>query len=321
MTRPIGSAENTEAGLLTPEAAALLNGIRANGFQGWAALGLEQSRAAILQLKDLAGPAQPIRRLERIPLPNTDALLYLPESSVPVPVLLYMHGGGWVLGDASLVDSLVRTLTNGSGCAVLSVNYRLAPEHKYPAALEDVISAIDWVAVHGRRFGLDGQRIAVGGDSSGANLAAAACLMCRDREGPRVSFQLLVYPPLGLEYASDSYTAFGDGTQSALSRADIAWFRNQYLNRPEEIELPYVCPLRAETFKRLPPALIICAEVDPLVDENRAYAEKLEQAGIPVELKIFPGMFHGFWRMGGVLAEAGKAIHYAADRLAAVMAA
>jgi acetyl esterase len=321
MTTPTGSAENTEAVLLAPEAAALLHGIQANGFEGWATLGLEQSRAAILQLKDLAGPAQPITRLERISLPNTDALLYLPESSVPVPVLVYMHGGGWVLGEASLVDSLARTLANGSGCAVLSVNYRLAPEHKYPAALDDVISAIHWVGAHTRRFGLDGQRIAVGGDSSGANLAAAACLMCRDREGPQVSFQLLVYPPLGFEYASDSYRAFGDGTQNALSRADLAWFQNKYLSRPDEIELPYVCPLRAETFKRLPPALIICAEVDPLIDENRAYAEKLEQAGVSVELKSFPGMFHGFWRMGGVLADADGAIHYAADRLAAVMAA
>jgi acetyl esterase len=201
------------------------------------------------------------------------------------------------------------------------VNYRLAPEHKYPAAFNDVISAIDWVAEHGDRFGLDGQRIAVGGDSSGGNLAAAACLMCRDREGPRVGFQLLVYPPLGLDYGANSYSAFGDGMESALSRSDIAWFQNQYLNRPEEIELPYVCPLRAETFKRLPPALIICAEIDPLIDENRAYAEKLEQAGVPVELKIFPGMFHGFWRMGGALADAGRAIHYAADRLAAVMGA
>jgi acetyl esterase len=208
MIMPTG-AENAEAGVLMPEAAALLEGIRASGFQGWAALGLEKGRAAILQLKDLAGPPQPLSRLERISLPNADALLYLPESSVPMPVLVYMHGGGWVLGDASLVDSLVRILANGSGCAVLSVNYRLAPEHKYPAAFDDVISALDWVAEHGRRLGLDGQCIAVGGDSSGANLAAAACLMCRDRKGPQVSFQLLVYPPLGLDYASNSYRAFG----------------------------------------------------------------------------------------------------------------
>jgi acetyl esterase len=320
MTTPTTRVENAEEGLLTPEAAALLQGIQANGFQGWAALGLEQSRAAIAQMKDLAGPAQPISRLERIALPNTDALLYLPESSVALPVLVYMHGGGWVLGEAALVDSLVRTLANGSGCAVLSVNYRLAPEHKYPAALDDVLSAIDWVAEYGRQFGVDGQRIAVGGDSSGANLAAAACLVCRDREGPRLAFQLLVYPPLGLDYALNSYARFGDGTQSALSRTDIAWFRSQYLSRPDQVELPYVCPLRAETVQRLPPALFICAEVDPLIDENRAYAEKLEQAGVPVELKIFPGMFHGFWRAGGVLADADKAIHYAAHRLAAVMA-
>src|SRR5947209_2487621 len=138
-TRQVGP---TPATLLTPEAAGLLNAIKARGFPGWAALGVEQGRAAILQMKELAGPPQPVARFEQIVLANSEALLYVPESSAPVPVLVYMHGGGWVLGEAAGVDSLARSLANGSGCAVLSVNYRLATEHKYPAALNDVLSAI-----------------------------------------------------------------------------------------------------------------------------------------------------------------------------------
>jgi acetyl esterase len=321
MTDPPVRMSPARTSLLTPEAAELLGGIRANGFPGWAPLGLEQGRATILQLKELAGPLQPIVRFEQIRLPNTEAFLYVPESSAPVPVLIYMHGGGWVLGQAAGVDSLARMLANGSGCAVLSVNYRLAPEHKYPAALDDVLSAISWVRTNAQHFGINEQRIALGGDSSGANLAAAASLFSRDRGGWRPTFQLLIYPVLDHDYETTSYLAFGDGGQSALSRTDVAWFHDQYVGRPEELDSPYVSPLRAQTLQDLPPTLLICAEVDPLVDENEANARRLEQAGVPVELAIYPGMFHGFWRMAGVLTAGRDAIAYAADRLRAVLGA
>lgn len=292
-----------------------MRAIQASGFPGWEALGLEQGRAAILQMKELAGPPQPVARSEQIPLAETQAMLYLPASSAPTAVLVYMHGGGWVLGGAAGVDSLARSLANGSGCAVLSVDYRLAPEDKYPAALNDVVSAIHWVAENGPAFGIDERQIAVGGDSSGANLATAAALMCRDSGGPSIAFQLLVYGVFDHDYETPSYSAFGDGKESAQSRTDMAWFHRQYLDVGEELDSPYVSPLRAPSLKGLPPTLVICADIDPLLDENRAYARTLEKAGVPAELVIYPGMFHGFWRMGGVLERARHAIDHPATRL------
>jgi len=168
--------------------------------------------------------------------------------------MVYMHGGGWVLGDYTGVDVLspARRLANRSKCAILSVNYRLAPEHKYPSALDDVDSVLKWVKANAMQWALDADRLAVGGDSSGANLAAAASLQPRDRGGPLLAFQLLVYPALDHNYHTASYNRFGDGELSLLSRADVMWFHNHYVSRSEELDLPYVSPLRAASFLRLP---------------------------------------------------------------------
>jgi acetyl esterase len=226
--------------------------------------------------------------------------------------MVYMHGGGWVLGNYTGVDTLVRALVNRSGCAILSIDYRLAPECKHPAALEDVDRALGWVLANGDRWGLDSKSLAVGGDSSGANLAAAVSLLCRDRGGPTLTFQLLVYPCLDHNYDNGSYQRYGDGMWSALSRADVIWFHNHYVSRLEELDSPYVSPLRAKSLAHMPRTLLICAEVDPLLDESVEYARKLDAAEVPAELRVYPGMFHGFWRMRGVLTEACQAIDYAA---------
>lgn len=311
-------------GRLAPVAENLLRGIQASGFPGWSALGLEQGRAAILEMKPFAGPPEPVAHVEPICLlgPSTSGLaaeLYRPESSGPLPVMIYLHGGGWVLGNHTGVDALVRTLVNRSGCAILSMDYRLAPEHKYPAALKDVHYALQWMVAHADQWGLDAKRLAVGGDSSGANLAAAVSLLCRDQGGPPLAFQLLVYPVLDHNYRTDSYRRFGDGILSALSCDDVIWFHHHYVHRPEELDLPYVSPLRAESFAHLPRTLLVNAEIDPLLDDSLEYAQRLKQAGVPVELQIYPGMFHGFWRMGGVLAEARQAIEYVAGKLEEAM--
>lgn len=317
MSTPAGSPLSHQ---LTPVAAELLRTIRASGFPGWSAMGVEQARAAILGMKVFAGPQEPVSRMEQIHISGRDgsdirAQLYIPDSQEPVPTMIYMHGGGWVIGNHTSVDELVRTLVNRSGCAILSVDYRLAPEHKFPAALNDVQSAILWVADNAASWGLDRNRLAVGGDSSGANLAAAASLSCRDESGPPLVFQLLVYPALDRNYFTSSYQSFGDGVSSALSTADAMWFHNHYVNSPEDLELPYVSPLRAGSLAGLPRTLLIAAEIDPLLDDSIEYARRLEQAGVPVELQIYPGMFHGFWRMAGVLAEARQAINQAGDRM------
>ena len=222
---------------------------------------------------------------------------------------------GWVLGNYTGVDTLARALVNRSGCAILSIDYRLAPENKYPAALEDVDRALGWIMANAKQWGLNSKCLAVGGDSSGANLAAAASLLCRDRSRPTLAFQLLVYPALDHNYDNGSYQRYGDGISSALSRADVVWFHSHYVSQPKELDLPYVSPLRAGSLAGMPRTLLICAEIDPLLDESVEYARRLEEAGVPVDLQVYPGMFHGFWRMRGVITEAQQAIDYAAAKM------
>jgi acetyl esterase len=205
------------------------------------------------------------------------------------------------------VDSLVRTLVMRSGWAILSIDYRLAPEHRYPAALEDVLYALKWVIASADQWGFDLECVAVGGDSSRANLAAAASLHRRDQAGPQLASQLLVYPALDHDYQTESYRRFGDGLLSALSRDDVAWFQDQYVHGAEELDSPYVSPLHANSFANLPSTLLICAEIDPLVDEGLEYARRPANEKVPVDVRVYAGMFHGFWRMGG-LDEARKAI-------------
>jgi acetyl esterase len=309
---------------LAVEAADLLRHIRASGFASWSELGIEAGRAAISEMQAFAGSAESVARVEeirisRVDAPEMRAALYIPESPKPAPIMVYMHGGGWVLGNYTGVDTLVRALVNRSGCAMLSIDYRLAPESRYPAALEDVDRALEWVVANGNSLGLDPDCIAVGGDSSGANLAAATSLRLRDQGGPKLAFQLLVYPCLDHNYDNASYQRYGDGMWSALSRADVVWFHNQYVSQPEELDSPYVSPLRAKSLSDMPRTLLICAEVDPLADEAVEYARHLEAAGVPVELNVYPGMFHGFWRMRGVLTEACRAIDYAAASMKKAM--
>lgn len=305
---------------LTPDAAELLRSIRSAGFPGWSAMKIADARAAIMQMKAFAGAQEPVALVEpvEIPRPGDSALhaqLYRPQSEEPLPTMVYMHGGGWVIGNHTSVDELVRTLVNRSGCAVLSIDYRLAPEHKYPAALNDVLRAASWITENSYRWTLDCNLLALGGDSSGANLSAAAALYFRDHGGPKLNYQLLVYPALDSRYETTSHREFGDGAASALSTADVRWFHNHYVNAPRELELPYVSPLRAESLVALPPTLLICAGVDPLLDDSTEYARRLKEAGVPVEMRVYSGMFHGFWRMAGVLAEAREALQFAGERM------
>jgi acetyl esterase len=306
------------SGHLTAAAQALVAQIRASGFENWERLGLDGARAAIQGLIALAGPPEPVLRVANVVIPGVDRAdllgkLYIPHALPLLPVMVYMHGGGWATGDYTLVDPIVRALANRSGCAILSLNYRLGPENKYPAALEDVYDTIQFVVKHANTLGLDRQRIGVGGDSSGGNLAAAVTLFCRDRGGPPLSFQLLVYPSLDHHYQNESFRRFGDGLQSLLSREDVAWFHQLYGNTPEELDLPYFSPLRAESLADIPRTLLVQAEIDPLFQEGVEYVDRLAAAGVPVELRVFPGMFHGFWRAAGVLEDARNAIDFAAE--------
>jgi acetyl esterase len=202
---------------------------------------------------------------------------------------------------------------------VVAVDYRLAPEHKFPAAVDDSYAATLWVAANAGALGVDPRRIAVGGDSAGGNLAAVVSLKCRDEAGPALALQVLVYPVTNLaSFDTGSYRAFAEGYN--LTRAEMEWFRASYLDRPEDGKHPHASPLLAANLSGLPPALVITAECDPLRDEGEAYAKRLEQAGVPVTCTRYPGMIHPFFSMPGALTQARKAIEQVAAAIGGITA-
>ncbi|RJQ75668.1 alpha/beta hydrolase [Pseudonocardiaceae bacterium YIM PH 21723] len=229
--------------------------------------------------------------------------IYRPQSAEPLPVLFYFYGGGFVAGSLRTSDSICRALAAMTPCIVASVDYRLAPEHPFPAALDDCYAAVKWVAEHGSEFGADSRRLAVAGDSSGGNLAASTALMSRDDDGPRISAQVLVYPPLR------NPPPGGDApTRSMRKNIDPmffnarlnAWYWNYYLAESADGDSPYASPLAADDHGGLPPAMIMSAEYCPLLDENKAYGAELTRAGVPVEFHRYDGLPHGFLQVAAL---------------------
>jgi acetyl esterase len=295
---------------LEPAAEQLLRNIKAQGFPGWAFLTIPQARAMMANMRPLAGEPEPVVRVEdfRIPAsPDIPVRVYLPHAERPTPVVVYFHAGGWVAGDCEDIDTPVRALANRSGCAVMSVNYRLAPEHKYPAALQDGYTAVQWASANGERFGWDGRELAVVGDSAGGNLSAAIALRARDEGGPQIRLQVLIYPVLDHDYDNDSYRQFGS-SWGVLTRTDMVWFHCHYLSHPDQLDLPYVSPARCPDLSALPEALVIVPEADPLRDEALQYVRQLQESGVKAKAKVYAGMVHGFWQLGAVLEHGRQAI-------------
>ena len=244
--------------------------------------------------------------------------LYAPAGVGPHPVLVFYHGGGWVIGDLYTHDGLCRSIVNAAGCAVASVDYRLAPEFKFPVAVEDSYTALKWVAANGPRLGLDAARLAVGGDSAGGNLAAVMALLARDRRGPRILLQVLVYPVTNYDFGAKSYVE--NATGYVLTTEDMRWFWRHYLSREEQGQEVTASPLRAKSLADLPPALVMTAGCDPLRDEGDAYAARLRDSGVPVTLTQYPGMFHGFMRMTRILDQARAGLDEVATALRKALA-
>jgi acetyl esterase len=268
-------------------------------------------------MRPLAGEPESIARIEDILIPGTPPIpsrLYVPEGKRPLPIIVYFHAGGWSLGEYMDIDTPVRALANRSGCAVLSVNYRLAPEHKYPAAVDDAYAAVQWASRSGEQFGWDGQRLAVMGDSAGGTLATVTCSKARDEAGPPIKLQVMLYPVLDHNYDTESYRQFGS-SWGVLTKTDMTWFHCHYLTNPDQLNHRFVCPVRSTDLGGLPEALLVLPEADPLRDEGLLYAEQLRKAGVPTEVRVYPGMIHGFWQMGAVLPQALEAIDYTAGIL------
>jgi acetyl esterase len=232
--------------------------------------------------------------------------IYRPDRSATLPVLVFFHGGGWVLCDLDSHDPVCRALANQVGCVVVSVDYRRAPESRYPAAVEDAYAATRWVARHADELGVDPDRLVVMGDSAGGNLAAAVALMARDRGGPRIAYQVLVYPITDHDFHTGSYRDFG--VDHYLTTAAMRWYWDQYAPALADRNQPYLSPLRADDLLALPPALIVTAECDPLRDEALAYALRLREAGTAVEQTTYEGMFHGFFTLTATLDGTRRAV-------------
>jgi len=225
--------------------------------------------------------------------------VYTPEGAGPFPALVYYHGGGWVLGNLDTHDRICRVLTNGAGCVTVSVDYRLAPEHKFPAAVDDAYAAALWVHEHGAEIGVDPARVAVGGDSAGGNLAAVVCYLARERGKPPLVYQLLFYPATARQGTTASQREFAAGY--FLTESQMRWFGEQYMRGPEDADNPLLVPMLIEDLRGLPPALVITEEYDPLRDEGEAYATRLQEAGVPVVQTRYDGMIHGFVSMAPLL--------------------
>ncbi|QBD76437.1 alpha/beta hydrolase [Ktedonosporobacter rubrisoli] len=284
---------------LDPQARAYLDQLALSNFSQLHTFPPAQTRQGMKRQIAQLGVPEPIAHVEDRLIDDATAAIpvriYTPEGTGPFPILIFFHGGGFVLGDLDTHDGLCRSLANGAHCLVISVDYPLAPEHKFPAAPNACYAAVRWVAEHGASLKGDAARIVVGGDSAGGNLAAVVTHMARAKGGPELIFQLLIYPDLDFRRTNFSIQTYA-GKYGNITRESQHWFMNHYLNSAEEKLNPQVSPLLAPDLAGLPPALIITAEYDALRDEGEQYGQKLKEAGVPVTITRYKGMIHEFIR-------------------------
>jgi acetyl esterase len=303
---------------LHPQAQAMVDAMAGMNLVPLDKLTVEQAREQFGRTRaPFLAPAQEVGAVIDAAIPGPGGMLqiraYRPLGSrhdEPLAAMIYFHGGGWVFGDLNSHDPLCRELCNLSGCAVIAVDYRRAPEHRFPAAVEDAIAAIRHVAQHAADLGVDGTRLAAGGDSAGGNLAAVAALSFRDQGGPQLTLQVLIYPVTDFAMDAPSYARIANGF--TLTRERMRYFRESYLRGPEDIADWRASPLKAHDLSQLPPALIIAAGHDPLVDEGKAYADRLAAAGVRVTYTCYDGVVHGFVSMAGAIDAGHTAIAEAA---------
>ena len=239
--------------------------------------------------------------------------IYTPSGTGPFPVLVYYHGGGWVLADVNTYDASARALADGAKTIVVSVGYRLAPEHKFPVPANDAYAALQWTMTHASSFNGDPKRVSVGGESAGGNLATVVALMARDKHATMPIHELLVYPVTNYAFDTPSYSA--NAAAKPLNRAMMRWFFKYYLRTPADGANPYVSPLRAASLTDMPSTTIITDQIDPLMSEGKAYADKLRAAGVPVRYRNYKGVTHEFFGMGAVVPQAKQAEAFAAETL------
>ncbi|RXH14751.1 alpha/beta hydrolase [Bradyrhizobium guangzhouense] len=301
--------------VLDPDAATVYKAFQDAGRPAYETLTAAEARAYYLQARFVTNPEPP--ELARVaplsiaaPHGTIPARIYVPKQprlkDGAAPALVFFHGGGWVIGDLDSHDVVCRQLADAGALVVIAIDYRLAPEHKFPAAADDAVAATKWIAANARALGIDPARLSIGGDSAGGNLAAVVALAARDGDGPELAGQLLIYPAVDFAMTHGSHSE--PETSVLLTHSVIRWFREHYLSSAADIHDWRASPARAENLAGLPPAFVMTAGADPLRDEGDEYAARLKQAGVSVTYKHFPGQFHGFFTMGKLLQQANVAV-------------
>lgn len=314
---------------LDPQAKALLDMVYRVGAPRFHELDVAQARHSFEKLQFALRPDVPaVASVTDVPIPQVKAAegvimarLYRPLSAGPdeiLPLTFYFHGGGWCIGNITSHDVLCRELANHSKAAVLSVDYRLAPEHPFPAAVDDALRAVQWSLTNAALLGIDPLRFALAGDSAGGTLSAVTALSLRNAQGPRAALQLLIYPSTDILSQRPSRRTYANGY--FLDTESLTWFFEKYLPEEDDWQDWRASPIRAARFDGLPPALIVTAGCDPLTDDCKAYGEVLRDAGVPVQLLEFEGMVHGFITLGKFFSQANEAVRQAGEALGCAFA-
>ena len=299
--------------VLDPDAAAVFKAFQEAGRPAYETLTPDEAREFYLAARLLMNPDPPeLAKVDELAIPAPfgaiPARLYVPKqlrkTGGLAPCLVFFHGGGFVIGNLETHDVACRKLAVEGEVIVISVDYRLAPEHKFPAAVEDAITATKWVAANAQKLGIDASRLVVGGDSAGGNLAAVVALTARDGDGPKIAGQMLIYPATDFSRGHASHRE--PETSILLTHSVLGWFLDHYMGHAD-INDWRASPARAKTMKGLPPAYVLTAGADPLRDEGDEYAARLKEAGVSVTYRHFPGQFHGFFTMGKLLNQANVA--------------
>ncbi|GAB6987227.1 alpha/beta hydrolase [Nocardioides pyridinolyticus] len=295
---------------LHPQASALLGSLGAAGAPPLSQQTVAEARRGAYGFLDLFGPPEPVASVEHhfVPGPTADlpVRVYRPDSAGdgPAPALVYFHGSGFVISNIGIFDTPSRALANRTGCVVVAVNYQKAPEHPFPAPLDDAYAATQWVVGNAEALGIDPGRVGVIGDSAGGTLATAVCLKSRDEGGPAIATQILVHIPA--QFGVETTSMRENATGLLLEADDMRWFTGHYLQDPGDARHPYAAPLSAPSLAGLPPALVVTAEYDVLRDDGAAYADRLREDGVPVSYTCYPGMIHAFYGMTRLLDAASE---------------
>lgn len=281
---------------LHPQAQAFVDQLALDNPPGWDELGVEKAREVFLTFQPMVGEAPQLSRVEDHRLPSGVPIRLYCDQSDPTPVVMFFHGGGWVLGSVDTHDAFCRRLAKSSGCTIVSVDYGLSPENAFPGPVNDCYQATQFVHENATKLGVDGSRMAVAGDSAGGHLAAAVAIRAKNNGGPELALQVLLYPVIEPNFETESYQAFASGF--GLTRVNMMWFWNQFLGGATAS--PDAVPSHADSHVGLPPTMVLTAEYDVLRDEGVQYAQQLKDAGVEVSHRQQAGMLHGFLHLAGV---------------------